>query len=321
MSKRLSVNEVYIVCIMQLMYLFFLQFTQSGGTCIYVLRLRNTYLNANSNNWVFTQSVSYIDAIEVIVNATVRFTACQQRSGSNPPCRNSFVTLHRYDTNSTGSPSDITNTANYQPCFGDESSSRLEQSGDGDTNIIRTFTRPKFTSTYFGIKDIGTTGDVQRVLVYYRVAQGFEQGLVVCPNIALPPRGSRETVSKSCTCKNNSVAVGSLEMTCDDNGTCTGSPSCECGPGYQYNDTEGACQGMLLNLSDIYSCNINWSTACPIGTYKAGVSKDVCAPCPANSTATNEATLICECDCGTTRNPSRPGDPCKSRSHSVACAH
>ena len=249
--------------------------------------------------------------MEVIVNATVRFTACQQRSGATPPCVNSFVTLHRYDTNSSQASNEITNTANYQPCFGDQS--RLEQSGDAETNIIRRYTRPNFASTYFGIEDVGTIGDVTRLLVYYRVAQGFEQGLVVCPNVALPPEDSQRTVSQSCTCKNNSMAMGSLEMTCDRNGDCVGSPMCGCGPGYQYNDTQNVCQGMSLSKYELLMINTIWSIACPIGMFKAVVSNSVrCAPCPANSTSTSEASSVCECDCGTTRNPSRPGDPCTS---------
>lgn len=205
-------------------------------------------MNSNSNNWVFTQSVSYLNAIEVIVNATVRFNGCHDRSNImlvNPPCQNNFVTLHRYDTNSTRTEDEISTPNNYQPCFGDLASSRLEQNAGDSAIIIKRFNRPNFAMTYFGIQDIGTYGDLQRVIVYYRVAQGYEQGLVRCPNIALPGESSKDTVTVNCSCRDNSIPMGSLEVTCHGNGTCEGNPLCQCRPGYQYNKAQQVCQGQL----------------------------------------------------------------------------
>ena len=80
--------------------------------------------------------------------------------------------------------------------------------------------------------------------MYYRVAQGFEEGLVVCPNIALPAEGSQGTVSQNCTCKDISMAMGSLEMTCDGSGACVGNPVCVCPPGYR--EDQGQCQGIIV---------------------------------------------------------------------------
>ena len=181
------------------------------------------------------------------MNATVRFTGCIQRATQNPPCRNNFVTLHRYNTNSpTVADNQRTDPNNYQPYLGDPVRSRLEQSGDDDTNILRTYLRPQnFNLTYFGIQDTGTYGIVQRILVYYKVAQGYEDRLVVCPSVALPPEGSDDVNIKNCTCKGNATATASLERRCDENGVCEQNPVCECNPGYQYNETLRACQGMI----------------------------------------------------------------------------
>lgn len=210
--------------------------------------MRDTFRTPNSNNWVFTQSVNYLDAIEIIVNATVRFRGCQQRRGLNPPCRNNFVTLYRYDTNSARSPSEITNTDNYQPCFGDETNSRLEPDNpdnNAGTVVIKKFLRPNFSFTYFGIQDIGSYGDILRILVYYRVAQGYEQGLAICPDVALPQELSGNTNSKDCICKSNATAVTSLKRKCHGDGVCEENPFCACNPGYQYNKNLGACAGSL----------------------------------------------------------------------------
>ena len=223
--------------------------TQSGSICTNSLIIRDTYQTSNSNNWVFTQSVNYRDAIEIIVNTSVRFRGCHQRRGQNPPCLNNFVTLYRYDTNSMSSSSDeITNTANYQPCFGDETTSRFEPSSPDDNvavAIIKKFLRPNFSFTHFGIVDNGSYGDVVRILVYYRVAQGYEQGLVICPDVALPQENGTITNSKDCRCKSNATAVTSLERKCSGDGVCVENPICACSPGYQYNETLRACQGIL----------------------------------------------------------------------------
>ena len=166
-----------------------LQITQSNALCTNVLQIRNTFQNANSNNWVLTQRVSYLDAVEVIVNSS--FQGCMDRAGLNTPCQNNFVNLYRFDTNSQRTTTEITTRGNYQPYRGNLLSSQLEQTGGGNVIVVNSFSRPNFSFTYFGIQDIGSYGDVQRLLIYYRVAQGYEEGVVTCPSIALPKEGSR----------------------------------------------------------------------------------------------------------------------------------
>ena len=127
--------------------------------------------------------------MEVIVNATVRFTGCIQRNGQTPPCLNNFVNLHRYDTDSQRTQSEVTNTANYQPYLGNLTASQLGSEDKELVSLINSFPRPNSALTYFGIQDVGSYGDIQLIIVYYRVAQGYEQGLVICPNVALPKEG------------------------------------------------------------------------------------------------------------------------------------
>ena len=62
--------------------------------------------------------------------------------------------------------------------------------------VIKMFARPNFDMTYFGIQDIDSYGDIQCI---HQVAQGYEDGLVRCPTIALAREGSGVTVSKSCS--------------------------------------------------------------------------------------------------------------------------
>ena len=182
--------------------------------------------------------------MEVIVNASLRFQGCIDRVVMNPPCQNSFVNLYRFDTNSQRTTTEITTQSNYQPYRGDLMSSRLEQTGEGSVIVVNSFPRPNFSFTYFGIQDVGSYGDVQRLLIYYRVAQGYEEGLVIFPSVALPKEGTSGTNSGMCTCKSNAAATTSLEITCRSDGSCEGNPVCECNPGFQYNDALETCQGM-----------------------------------------------------------------------------
>ena len=224
------------------------QIVQSNTICTNSYPIRNTFSNPNSNNWVFTQAVSYLDAVEVIVNATVRFSGCIQRNEQTPPCLNNFVNLHRYDTNSQRTQSEVSNTQNYQPYLGNLTASQLGSEVEGSVFLINSFPRPNSSFTYFGIQDVGSYGDIQRIIVYYRVAQGYEQGLVICPNVALPKEGSNTTNSGNCACKSNATNTTSLERICYDDGVCKENPVCECSPGYQYNNMTGACEGIETKL-------------------------------------------------------------------------
>ena len=132
------------------------------------LRPHSPVVNPNSNNWVFTQAIDYLDAVELIVNATVRFSACIQRRSDSPPCRNDYVILQHYDTNIL-SETERVKPANYQPYKGTSESSHLEQdqvNPNDDTTIISRFRRPaNFNYTYLGLQDIGTAGTVSRIFL------------------------------------------------------------------------------------------------------------------------------------------------------------
>ena len=218
----------------------------SGGNCQYTLRVPPSSIeNANSNNWVFTQSVNLLDAIEIYVNASIGLTSCHQRASQNPPCQKNYVILNSYNTNSPQTVGQRTDPNNYQPYLGDPVRSRLVQNVGDSGRIIMTYSRPQnFNFTHFGVQDTGTIGVFERLLVYYRVAQGYEDGLVVCPSVALPAMGSGAMNTKSCMCKANSTPTASLARICDENGICQESPACECNPGYEYNSTLGMCIGM-----------------------------------------------------------------------------
>ena len=216
-----------------------------GGTCTYQLRVPNTYRRPNSNNWIFTQAIDYLDAVEIIVNATVRFTSCAQR----PTCADSFVTLHRYDTN-TLSETERTNPNNYQPYLGDSESSRLQHdlsNINDDTTIIMRFRRPlNFNYTYLGIQDTGTAGNIIRILLYYNVCPGRVDGLVIYPEIPLPQQGSSSHTIRLAHCAKHAQNTTRLETYAYTDGRCLQNVSCICDLGYQSGVSGRQCTGKYI---------------------------------------------------------------------------
>ena len=177
--------------------------------------------------------------MELIVNATVRFSGCTQR----PDCLKDFVTLHCYDTNSL-SENQRTNPANYQPYLGNSVNSRLQQNpAGGDTTIITRFNRSlNFNYTYFGIQDNGTAGNIIRIIIYYKVCPGRVEGLVTYPEVPHPPQGSPPTI-RTAHCAEHAHNTTSLETFAYSDGRCVQSAACVCDFGYESGQEGSQCIG------------------------------------------------------------------------------
>ena len=220
----------------------------SGGTCSYQIRVFNSYRNPNSNNWVFTQAIDYLDAVELIVNATVRFSGCIQRHVDTPPCRNDYMILHHYDTN-TLSETERVKPTNYQPYKDTSESSRLEQDQDNpddNTVIIGRFRRPaNMNYTYLGLQDIGTFGTVYRIFMYYEVCPGRVEGLVTYPEVPHPGTlpGASSRITRLARCAKHSHNTTSLETYAHQDGRCDQRVTCNCDAGYEESGRQ--CVGKL----------------------------------------------------------------------------
>ena len=171
----------------------------------------------------------------MIVNATVRFVACVRRSD----CTNDYVILHRFDTN-TLSETQRTNPNNYQPYLGNSQTSRLQQDQNNtndDTTIIARFRRPaNFNYTYLGIQDIGSSGSIIRILLYYEVCPGKVEGLVTYPEVPHPGelQGSLSRTTRLASCAENAHNTTILETYAYRDGRCEQSGiTCACDAGYE----------------------------------------------------------------------------------------
>lgn len=186
--------------------------------------------------------------MEVFVNATVRFTTCAQR----PDCVNSFVTLHRYDTNSLSETQRI-NPDNYHPNLGDLASSRLQHDLshiNEDTTIITRFNRPtNFNFTYLGIQDTGTSGNIIRIFLYYKVCPRRVDGLVTYPEAPLPQQQLSSHIIRLAHCAKNAHNTTRRETYTYSDGRCVRNVTCSCNLGYREEisgPSESRCTGKSI---------------------------------------------------------------------------
>lgn len=211
-----------------------------GGSCTRTPRTC-TFEQLPQNNWLFTQYISYLNAREVIFNISYIFSECQSR----PDCNNDYVTLHHYQTNTT-SNTERRRTENYRPLLGSAMESRLQQQ-DRTSRVNLRLTLPTSNRPdgfYLGIQDDGTCGNLERIIVYFQVARGWQGQLLTCPDVALPPLGSSSTSQETCTCAENASPTSStLSRVCDVNGMCNEDQACACSPGFEL--VNGVCRGLL----------------------------------------------------------------------------
>ena len=208
--------------------LVFVQWQQSGGICQYGLRACTFAGEQDQENWLFTQYVSYEEAQEVLFDINFRLTQCT----GNPSCQNDFVRLHIYEVTGILDEASSFDRTNYKLL------QVLQQEGSSNTNLKFNILRPSDPSIngfYLAFEDVGTCGQVSRLIAYHLRAPAFQDSdnLVTCPDTALPPSATTVLSTSSCTCDLNAVNTSSLERACDANGVCSGSPACACKPGYE----------------------------------------------------------------------------------------
>jgi len=219
-----------------------------GGQCTPSLYVCQPLTNPSSiaDSWLFSQHISYQSANEVFFNVSYQFSDCH----SIPTCTIPYVTVYRYDRNTTATNSERTNTNNYQPSFGTAASSRLEHPSGSTAQIqeTRSFTRPaSSTGFYLGVGDEGTCGSLNRIIVYYVVCPGRVDGLVTYPETAVPVQGSSDIIFDAVCAANahntssRQVRASSSSSTCSD--IAPGGVQCQCNAGYLTSGDGVSCGG------------------------------------------------------------------------------
>lgn len=189
-----------------------------------------------------------------------RFTQCT----SNPNCLDDFARLHIYEVTSILDPVSRFDQSNYKLLR------VLQQEGSSNTNLQFSIPRSSDSNIngfYLAFEDVGTCGQIERLLTYHLRAPGFKDSdnLVTCPDTALPPSGTTRLTTSFCTCDLNAVSTASLERSCDASGVCSGSPACACKPGYELS-TDGTCTRKLKYTHISGNTTLNHYTAILVHT-------------------------------------------------------
>ena len=200
-----------------------------GGLCAAQPRSCDFREGTPQDNWFFTQFIRYIDATEVFVNITANFQEC--RLARNPSCTQLYVDMFRYERNAVDATA-ARNTANYQLIR------RIEQpNGFPEQQYSASFSFTPSGNTngfYLGFRGTGTCVNILRLQVYYRISPRRTVGLMIYPEVALPPQGSSEIVTAMARCAANARNTTSLQIRYFANGRQEGNPMCACIKGYEY---------------------------------------------------------------------------------------
>ena len=188
------------------------------------------YLHPNQSNWLITPFIR-LHARQVFVNITYNVAKCQE----SPKCNTDALSVYYYLRNYYDRSDEPRSPANYVP-FQQWTEVRKEQ----EYRRVFSHILPRYHYSlgfYVGIKDNGTCGSIQHVIVYSRVVPRSVNGLLICPEVNLPPHNSTEPVQVNCNCQYRSQQETGprLQKTCYSNGTCSGnlsSTSCYCRDGY-----------------------------------------------------------------------------------------
>jgi len=243
-------------------------YSQLGGVCTRTLMScpSNFMISSSENNWVISPYINYASAREVIYNVTVDLTLCFAG------CQR-YVTGYLYDTDSPSEQARV-NTGNYRFLTGSDTSSRFSQPAEV-IEVIEVARPPGSDGFYFAIRATGTCSSVLRVIIYYKVCLAMVKGLVIFPEVPLPPRsGPDEAYSASCAPNSHSITSLMVDIT-SSAGNCTErdprGAQCECNAGYyRLNDTD--CEGkywfyyFTVQLKSIYCCT--YSNSNTISTVK-----------------------------------------------------
>lgn len=187
------------------------------------------------NNWLFSQHISYENAIEVFVNISIDLSQCSTH------CLQ-YVTMYKYDT-SLVDVVQRTNPQNYVHIR-----RLVHDQGLFEVHFSIPLTRPQTTASgfYLGFQDNGTDGQINRVIVFYRVARGRKEDLLSCPDVPLPVQGSIS--QENCSCVDTASSTSSsLIRRCNAEGVCNEDQVCACKPGFQLTEENGihTCTGIV----------------------------------------------------------------------------
>ena len=208
-----------------------------GNPCTFGM---NTCTQRQSqDNWLFSQFIRYVGAREVFFNVTYRFNRCRS------PCTKRYADLYQHVRDSANASARV-QSSNYGERF-----LRLEQPSDDEGSIDVTHAMPRPANRsgfYLGVRDEGTCGAVERIIVYYVACLGSVDGLVTYPETGVPVRSGNNVIFDA-HCAPNAHNITTLQVTAfASSSSCSpvapGGARCECDAGYLISADGLSCEGI-----------------------------------------------------------------------------
>ncbi|XP_063771604.1 ephrin type-B receptor 1 isoform X3 [Pseudophryne corroboree] len=237
----------------------------------------------NQNNWLRTTFIPRRMAQRVYVE--MRFTVRDCSSLPNVPgsCKETF-NLYYYETDShvANKDSAFWNDAPYlkvDTIAADESFSQVDFGGRlmKVNTEVRSFGPLTRSGFYLAFQDYGACMSLLSVRVFFKKCPIVVQNFAVFPETMTGAESTSLVISRG-TCIPNAEEVDvHIKLYCNGDGEwMVPIGRCTCKAGYEP-ENHTVCK------------------ACPAGMFKANQGMGICAPCPANSRSTAEASPICIC--------------------------
>ncbi|XP_077344764.1 ephrin type-B receptor 1 isoform X2 [Lithobates pipiens] len=237
----------------------------------------------NQNNWLRTTFIPRRNAQRVYVE--MRFTVRDCSSLPNVPgsCKETF-NLYYYESDShvPNKDSAFWNDAPYlkvDTIAADESFSQVDFGGRlmKVNTEVRSFGPLTRSGFYLAFQDYGACMSLLSVRVFFKKCPTVVQNFAVFPETMTGAESTSLVIARG-TCIPNAEEVDvHIKLYCNGDGEwMVPIGRCTCKAGYEP-ENHTVCK------------------ACPAGMFKANQGLGICAPCPANSRSTAEASPICIC--------------------------
>ena len=219
--------------------------TVFGNPCTFGMNTCTCTQRQSQDNWLFSQFISYVGAREVFFNVTYRFNRCRP-----PRCTKRYADLYQHVRDSANAGARVQPSNYGQPFL------RLEQPSDDEGSIDVTHAMPPPANRrgfYLGVRDEGTCGAVERIIVYYVACLESVDDLVTYPETGVPVRGGSNVIFDA-HCAPNAHNTTTLQVTAfASNSSCSpvapGGARCECDAGYLISVDGLSCRGISFYAS------------------------------------------------------------------------
>ncbi|XP_013855242.1 ephrin type-A receptor 7 [Austrofundulus limnaeus] len=252
-------------------------------------------MEPNQNNWLRTNWIEKGDARRIFVELKFTLRDCNSLPGVVGACKETFNLYYQETDSEMGRGLREDQYVKIDTIAADES---FTQGDLGERKMklnteVREIGHLNKKGFHLAFQDVGACVALVAVRVYYKRCLATVQNLAVFPD-TVAEAAFATLVEVRGSCVNNSEVDTDVppRMHCSAEGEwLVPIGKCSCSAGYE--EGHSSCE------------------ACPVGSYKMSSRQQECFPCPANSIAEEEGSVVCVCEEDHFRTPlDNPSAPC-----------